>query len=326
MHGAREGSEMPAGDGARGTGDGKGLYDVTIVGGGPAGLSAGIWLARYLHSVVLVDSGDPRNWETRGVNGFLGLPRVVPAELRGRGRDECRAHGVELVDGCVELAERRGDEEFAVTLAGGRVIRSRRLLLAIGLKDFWPEIPGLGRLYGKTVHVCPDCDGFDTTGERVVVVAKGRKAVGMALNLATWARALMICTNGAPPDLDEHLAGKLETLGIPVRTERVERLEPLGDDRQLLHLEGGGRIECEHLFFSLAQYPSDDLGVQLGCERDEEGHIVVDKAYHSSVRNVFAAGDIVPGPQLAIAAAADGAIAAIAIHKSLTPPERRLDA
>ena len=328
MHEGRGGDEMTAGDaetGRREDANG-GVRDVAIVGGGPAGLSAGIWLARYLHSVVLVDSGDPRNWETRGVNGFLGLPGVVPAELRGRGRDECRAHGVELVDGCVELAERRGEEDFALTLAGGRVIRSRRLLLAIGLKDVWPAIPGLGHLYGRTVHVCPDCDGYDTRGQRVVVVAKGRRAVGMALNLATWARDLIVCTNGVPPALDEHLAGKLATLRIPVRTERIERLEPVGGDRQQLYLEGGDTIECEHLFFSLAQYPSDDLGVQLGCDRDDEGHIVVDRAYHTSVRNVFAAGDIIPGPQLAIAAAADGAIAAIAIHKSLTPPERRLDA
>ena len=73
-------------------------YDVAIIGGGPAGLSAGIWLARYLHDIVLVDSGDPRNWETRGVNGFLGLPGIRPAELRGAGRDEARRHGVELVD------------------------------------------------------------------------------------------------------------------------------------------------------------------------------------------------------------------------------------
>jgi thioredoxin reductase len=326
MHDGREGREMPAGSGGEGAGNGSGfLHDVAIAGGGPAGLSAGLWLARYLHSVVLVDSGDPRNWETRGVNGYLGLPRIVPAELRGRGRDECRAHGVELIDGCVELAERRGEEEFALTLAGGRVVRARRLLLAIGLKDVWPEIPGLRHLYGRTAHVCPDCDGYDTRGERVVVVAKGRKAVGMALDLATWARQLIVCTNGVPPDLDERLAGKLATLGIPVRTERVERLEPVGENRQVLRLEGGDSIECEHLFFSLAQYPSDDLGVQLGCERDEDGHIVVDHAYHSSVRNVFAAGDIVPGAQLAIAAAADGAIAAIAIHKSLTPPERRID-
>jgi thioredoxin reductase len=323
MHDERERGAAGA-DGSRAPADGP--HDVAIVGGGPAGLSAAWWLARYLHSVILVDSGDPRNWETRGINGFLGLPGVRPAELRGRGRDECRAHGVELVDGCVELAERRGEEEYVLTLAGGRTIRARRLLLAIGLKDVWPSIPGLRPLYGRTVHVCPDCDGYGALGERVVVVAKGRRAVGMSLSLATWTREIVVCTNGAPPGLDAHLAGKLETLGIPVHTERIECLEPVGEDRQRLRLEGGGTIECEHLFFSLAQYPSDDLGVQLGCERDDDGHIVVDHACHTSVRNVFAAGDIVPGSQLAITAAADGAVAAIAIHKSLLPAERRIDA
>ena len=300
-------------------------YDVAIVGGGPAGLSAGLWLARYLHSVVLVDSGDPRNWETRGINGFLGLPGVRPAELRGRGRDECRGHGVELVDGCVELAERRGDEAFALTLAGGRIVHSRRLLLAIGLKDVWPSIPGLRHLYGRTVHVCPDCDGFDARGERVVVVAKGRRAVGMSLALATWTSDIVVCTNGAPADLDAHLSGKLERLGIPVLTARIDCLEPVGDTVQRLRFEGGETIDCEHLFFSLAQYPSDDLGVQLGCDRDDDGHILVDHAHHTSVINVFAAGDIIPGPQLAISAASDGAVAALAIHKSLLPPERRID-
>src|SRR3954470_23045762 len=108
-------------------------FDVAIVGGGPAGLSAAIWLARYLHSVLLVDSGDPRNWETRGINGFLGHPGIRPSQLRGMGRDEARAHGVELVDAHVERVAQHDDERFELTLADGTPIRARRLLLAIGL-------------------------------------------------------------------------------------------------------------------------------------------------------------------------------------------------
>src|SRR5215216_1411960 len=89
-------------------------YDVAIVGGGPAGLSAAIWLGRYLHSVAVVDSGDPRHWETRGVNGYLGLPQVTPAELRGRGRDECRKYDVDLIDGCVTRVRKEHDDRFVV--------------------------------------------------------------------------------------------------------------------------------------------------------------------------------------------------------------------
>src|SRR5688572_14948443 len=119
------------------------VFDVAIVGGGPAGLSASCFLSRYLHSVVLVDSGDPRNWETRGVNCYLGLPGIKPADLRERGREEARKYGVVLVDDCVDRGLKLSDDEFVLTLPGGRSLKSRRLLLAIGLKDVWPDIPGL---------------------------------------------------------------------------------------------------------------------------------------------------------------------------------------
>src|SRR5581483_358298 len=153
-------------------------FEVGIVGGGPAGLSAAIWCARYLHSVVVIDSGDPRNWETLGVNGYLGLDAICPPELRARGRETCRSLGVELVDAVVLRVERRGDEEFTIALEGGERIVAGRLLLAIGIRDVWPEIPGLDRAYGANAHVCPDCDGYDTRGKKVVVIGNGRRAVG----------------------------------------------------------------------------------------------------------------------------------------------------
>lgn len=301
-------------------------YDVAIVGGGAAGLSAALWLARYLHSVVLVDSGDPRNWETRGINGYLGLPGIRPAELRGLGRDECRKHGVTLVDGVVLQVHRHDDERFELLLEGGRKYEGKRLLLAIGLKDVWPEVPGLERIYGDRAHVCPDCDGYEARGLKTVVIGKGRRAVGMALNLTTWTRDLFVCTNGKDPDLTPELQRKLDGLGIPVITDEILGIRFREGEMRSLLFASRDPLGCEKIFFSIAQYPADDLGVQLGCERDDQGHLVVDRAYHTSVRNVFAAGDIIPGAQLAIAAAADGAIAALAIHKSLVPEERKLQA
>ena len=300
-------------------------YDVAIVGGGPAGLSASVFLARYLHSVVLIDSGDPRNWETRGINCYLGLPRVKPAELRAAGRDEARKYDVQLIDDCVDRAERRSDDEFVLTTHSGVTIVARRILLAIGLKDVWPDIPGLERVYGETAHVCPDCDGYECIDKKTVVIGSGRKAVGMALNLTTWTPQIIICTNGAPPALDDPAyCGKLDALNIPVLTQRVTCIKGSRGKVHCLELEGGMALDAERIFFAIGQYPADDLGAQLGCTRDEGGHIVVDDHYHTSVKNVFAAGDIVPGAQLAIAAAGDGAIAALAIHKSLVPEERKL--
>jgi thioredoxin reductase len=302
------------------------LYDVAIIGGGPAGLSASIWLARYLHDVVLVDSGDPRNWETRGINGFLGLPNIRPAELRGAARDEARKQGVELVDAVCDRVVCQDEDTFELALESGVVIRARRLLLAIGLKDVWPDVPGLDRVYGRTAHVCPDCDGHECVDKKVVVIGSGRKAVGMALNLTTWTSDIVICTNGEPANLDlQEYCDKLDALNIPVIEFPISCVDHSGSRVHSLTFESGLALDTDEIFFAIGQYPADDLGAQLHCDRDAGGHIIVDESYHTSVRNCFAAGDIVPGPQLAVAAAADGAIAALAIHKSLVPAERKLE-
>ena len=300
-------------------------YDVAIVGGGPAGLTAALFLARYLHSVVLIDSRDPRNWEARGINGYLGLHGITPPELRERGRAEVTRYGGILIDGCVSTVRREAEDRFVTTLENGRTLASLRLMLAIGIKDVWPQVPGLDQCYGQTVHHCPDCDGHEARDRRTVVIASGRSAAGMALSLTTWTHDITICTNGKPAGIEPRLRAKLEALKIPVVEQPLERLESDGSEARALVLNDGSTVECERIFFAIGHYPADDLGVQLGCARDDEGLIVVDDKHRTSVRNVFAAGDITPGPHLAIAAAGGGAVAALAMHASLVPEERRLE-
>jgi thioredoxin reductase len=300
-------------------------YDVGIVGGGPAGLSAAILSARYLHTVVLVDSGDPRNWRSRGITGYLGLSGVRPAELRRAGRQSCRDLGVDLRDEIVLCAERLSDEVVSLSLHGGTQLTVRRLLLAIGLRDVLPEIPGLARIFGVNAHVCPDCDGYEARGKKIVVIGHGRRALRMALDLTTWTRDIIICTNGTAPRLDlPEDVRRLDALHIPVLTERIARVVVDGLRIESLRFEGGMELDADKIFFTIAQYPADDLGAQLGCTRDREGHVLIDPHHHTSIKNVFAAGDVTPRPQLAIVAAAGGAVAALAIHRSLVPPERRL--
>ena len=299
-------------------------YDVSVVGGGPAGLCAALWLARYLHRVVLVDSGDPRNWETRGINGYLGHQGIRSPELRALGRAECEKFGVDFVDGIVDTAIDEPGELFAIQLRGGTTIKARRILLAIGIKDFWPDIPGLERCYGETVHVCPDCDGYETRDRKTVVVGTGRKAVGMALALTTWTQQIVICTNGEKAELSEILLDKIKALNIPVLEAPIKSVVSQSGEIAGIEIEGGMSLDCERLYFAIGQYPADDLGAQLGCKRDDLGRLVIDDRNHTSVKNVYAAGDIAPGPQLAIGAAASGAVAAIAIHASLIPEARRL--
>ncbi len=306
------------------------IFDIGIVGGGPAGLSAAIWSVRYGHTVALVDSGDPRNWESRGINGFLGMPGIRPPELRGKGRDELRSHDVTLLDTVVENVDTVGSPDgaeplFLFRLAEGQPLRARRVLLAIGMKDVWPEIPGLEHVYGANAHVCPDGDGYESRGKRVAVIGHGRRAVAMALALTTWTSYITIVTNGAAADMDDdELQQKIATLGIGVRTERVARLGHAGSEITALHLATGDALDVDKVFFTIAQLPADDLGVQLGCERDTGGHIIVSEHFATSVSGVFAAGDITPGPQLAVRAAAAGAVAALGMHRSLVPDDRKL--
>lgn len=300
------------------------MYDVAVVGGGPAGLTAALWLGRYLHSVALIDSGDPRNWETRGINGFLGAQGIRSPELRAKGRADAASFGVELVDDEVSRIHNTNGERFVIDLYHGRTIEARRMLLAIGIKDIWPDIPGLSDCYGETAHVCPDCDGYETRGRKTVVIGSGRKAVGMALSLTTWTEKIVICTNGQPADMEAKHLEKLKALNIPVLEAKVNRITSKDHEIRCINLDGGMQLDCDRLYFAIGQYPADDLGAQLKCKRNDLGLIEIDEHYHTSVLNVFAAGDIVGGAQLAIAAAADGAIAALAIHASLVPDSRKL--
>ena len=299
-------------------------YDVAVVGGGPAGLCAAVWLARYLHKVVVVDSGDPRNWETRGINGYLGHHGIRSPELRAIGREEGAKFGVDYVSGIVEEAINESGELFTIRLREGTVIEAQRILLAIGIKDVWPDISGLDRCYGETIHVCPDCDGYETRDKKTVVVGKGRKAVGMALALTTWTSKIVICTNGEKPDMEQKLLDQLKALNIPLLDQPIKCVVSKSSEISGIDLDGGMSLDCERLYFAIGQYPADDLGAQLGCKRDEMGRLVIDERNHTSVKNVFAAGDIAPGPQMAIVAAASGAVAAIAIHASLLPETRIL--
>lgn len=299
-------------------------FDVAIVGAGPAGLSAGIWLARFLHDVVIIDSGDPRNWEAQEVHGFLGFERVRPAELRGRGRQSCREYGATLLDAHIERAYRHGPQRFELLTDDDRTIQARRLLLTMGIHDDWPDIPGLDRCYGTTVHTCPNCDGYESQQTSTAVIGDGPKAISVALALTTWTDQITICTHGAPPRFDEATCETLERLQIEVITKPIELLEE--DHRQLqsIHFADDHTLECQHLFIAMGQHARDHIGAQVGCNRDEYGFITIDAHHHTSVWNVFAAGDITPGAQLAIRAAAGGAEAALSIHHSLIPTERRV--
>jgi len=304
------------------------LFDCIVVGGGPAGLSASLFLARYRRRVLTFHHNSPRNLYSHGVHGFLGHHGILPTELLARGREEVTQHGGLLIEGCVTEAEQLGDEHFRVSTGGGanvqQVFEARRILLATGLRDLTPDCPGFRDFYGKSVFHCPDCDGFEVTGKRVAALGSGEKIVKFVLNLLTWTRDLTVVTNGEETS-DAHRQ-KLDSLGIGLTRNRIASLEGDSGGKQLqrIRFDDNEVLECDALFFNLGTEPASDLHSQLGCDLDESSGLVkVDSQQQTSVKGVYAAGDLTPNSQLAVVAAAEGAMAAVHIHKSLIEPERQ---
>lgn len=307
------------------------IYDCIVIGAGPAGLSAALFLARYRHRVLTFHHNSPRNLYSHGVHGFLGHHGILPAELLARGRDEVAQHGGLIMEACVTKVEQVGDERFRVTAGNNestaQSFEARRLVLATGLRDFLPDCPGFRDFYGATVHHCPDCDGFEVTGKRVAVLGRGRETVGFTLGLLTWTNQLTLITNGEDPSMtDEHRA-RLAHFNIPITPLSIAALE--GDKEacclKRVRFSDDSTMEADALFFNLGTEPASDLHAQLGCKLDEEcGLVWVDDEQQTSVRGVYAAGDLTPNSQLAVVAAAEGAMAAIHIHKSLIPEDRRV--
>ncbi len=307
------------------------LYDCIVIGAGPAGLSAALFLARYRRRSLTFHHNSPRNIYSHGVHGFLGHHGILPTELLERGRQEVTQHGGLIIEGCVTHVEQIADEHFRVSTGDEKIVaqsfEAKRLVLATGLRDFTPDCSGFQEFYGATVHHCPDCDGFENTGKRVVVLGRDKKTVGFTLNLLTWTDNLTLVTDGDSSDMtDEHFA-KLAEFNIPVINQSIVKLEGDVGRKQLqyVRLDNGESLECDALFFNLGTEPSSNLHEKLGCRIDEDsGLIWIDEEQQTSVKGVYAAGDMTPRSQLAVVAAAEGAMAAIHIHKSLVPESQRV--
>ena len=299
-------------------------YDCIVIGAGPAGLSASLFLARYLRRTLTFHHNSPRNEYAHGVHGFLGHDGIRPLELLAQGRDEVTGYGGLIIEARVDTVEKISAERFRV-ISGGKTFEARRLLLATGLRDLTPDCPGFREFYGSSVHHCPDCDGYEVKDKRVAVLAHDNNAAGFTANLLTWTRQLTLLTDGREISNDDR--AKLTALDIAIRREAIVALEGDEPARQLQRVlfSEGDPLECDALFFNLGTELATNFHETLGCRLDPEcGLVWVDDTQQTSVVGVYAAGDVTPKSQLAVVAAAEGAMAAIHIHRSLIPKERQI--
>jgi len=317
----RGGFRVTEADAAAATADHQSTYDCIIIGGGPAGLTCGIFLGRYRRRVLIIDNGRPRNYASHGIHGFLGQHDIAPGELIARGRAEAKTAGVELSEATAQKIERLGDV-WDVTTTTGRM-HARRIVLAYGVRDLLPDVPKIEKYYGGSVHHCPDCDGFEVSAKRVAVIGWGRKVVGLALKLLQWTDKLTILTDGNQRDWTSEHTSKLLTFGISVKDEKIVGLEGEAPYATAAVLSTGERVVLDAIFFTIGTERSCTLAEDLGCGLVEDTPcLLVDDYKKTTIDGIYAIGDLAPGSQLAITAAADGAIAAIAINASLLEPAR----
>ena len=292
-------------------------YDVVIVGAGPAGLSAALILGRCRRSVLICDTGKPRNAKSHALHGYLTRDGIPPLDLLAHGRRELATYdSIELREAAVVDAECRPDARFAVTLAGGEVVRSRKLLIATGVTDNLPAIDGIDALYGRSVFHCPYCDGWEVRDQPIAVYGRGSRGLGLSLELTAWSRDLVLCTDG-PSEIDgDGLAG-LARNGIAVREDRVASLAGHDGILERVVFAEGEPLARRALFFTTGQWQQSALATRLGCEFNDKGTVRTGKYESTHLPGLFVAGDASRAVQWAIVAAAEGAEAAFAINSDL---------
>ncbi|OOC03766.1 NAD(P)/FAD-dependent oxidoreductase [Amycolatopsis azurea] len=272
-------------------------YDVVIIGGGVAGLSAALVLGRARRKVVVIDGGTPRNAPAAHAHGFLTRDGIPPKELLAIGRDEVRAYGVEIVDDVVH----RLRHDKAVELAGGRVVSGRRIIVTTGLADELPDVPGVAERFGTDVLHCPYCHGWEVRDQRFGVLATSDKAVHQALIVWQWSKDLTFFTHTRQISAEDR--EKLTGLGIRIVDGKVSELAVEDDRLTGVRLVDGDVVERDVVFVGPKFVPHDELLAQLGCARTETGSIAVDAQGRTTVDGVWAAGNVVdPMAQLIIAA------------------------
>lgn len=297
-------------------------YDVVVIGGGAAGLSGAIALARFRRSVLLVDSGQPRNAPADGVHNFLTRDGTPPAELYALGRAELRGYGGTIVDDQVD-AVRRAGQAFAVDV-NGSTLTARRVLVATGARDELPAIPGLAQRWGRDVVHCPYCHGWEVRDRRIGVIATGPLAPHQALLFRQLSDDVTLLAHTGP-ELSNEQHAQLDSAGIPVLPGEIAAVETDADRLVGVLLTNGTRVPFEVLVVGAPIHARVDFLRALGVEPVElrvgahviATHVAADATGATDVPGLWVAGNVADPKAQVISAAASGLAVAAAINMDL---------
>lgn len=302
-------------------------YDVLIVGGGAAGLSAALVLTRARRRVAVIDAGQPRNAAAAHMHGFLSRDGMPPGELLGVGRREVSGYGGELIDDQVITAERddcgRG---FRVELASGRTLCARRLMVTSGLRDELPALPGVRERWGRDVLHCPYCHGYEVADQLIGILGGTEpgaleRAVHLALLLPQWSGDVVFFPHTMElSDADrQRLAGR----GVKIVDGTVAQLIVADDQLRGVELTDGSSVLRSAVFVASTMVPDNTVLNTLGCELDAKGWVVADPSGRTSVPGVWVAGNVTDPRQQVITAAGAASATAIALNADLVDEDSK---
>ena len=297
-------------------------YDVVVIGGGAAGLSAALVLSRARRKVLVVDAGAPRNGPAALMHGFLSRDGVPPADLLRTGRLEVAGYGGSIIAGTVTDVVPDGATAFWVFLADGQRVSARRLVVTTGLRDELPDVPGIHMRWARDVLHCPYCHGFEVKDRRLGVVGGTPGAVRYAQIVRQWSEDVLYFT--APDVLTATERTELLARAIGVVEGTIEKLVIDAADRlRAVQMHDGCVIPRDALFVPPRFVPHNTLLSELGCDMDANGWIHVDSTGRTTVPGVWAAGNVVDPRAQVITAAGAGSAAAIALNADLVEEDVR---
>jgi thioredoxin reductase (NADPH) len=282
-------------------------WDTIIIGGGAAGLSAGIVLARAQFAALIVDGGKPRNGPADHMHGYLTRDGMAPREFLATGRDEFTRFGGTLAQATVTDARHAPDNTFELQLDDDRALSARSVLVATGLTDDLPDIPGLAERWASDVHHCPHCHGYEVRGRTIAVIGGTKPSAHLAALLRRYSPKVTFCVNGT--ELDPAERRRLTAYGVHLIDPKVTRVTNTPNPNTI-HLNNGETVTCEAIFVAPRPVPHDAILTKLGAGK-VSGLVAVDSHGATDVPGLWAAGNVVNPRAQVITAAGAGSTAAI---------------
>lgn len=294
------------------------MDDVIVIGGSFAGLTAAMHLVRAGRKVTVVDSNRPRNRFAEAAHNVLGFDGVSPFEIRRKGLADVLAYPTaRYIEG--EAVGIGGvADDFVVRLLGGQALTARRLLLAYGVEDQLPAIPGFAECWGKTVIHCPYCHGYEVKGGRIGLLYSTPASLHVTRLLGDWTDSLTLLSNGL--DVPDVLEGRIEATGVRVLEGRV--LEILHESGKMrgLRMENGSEVPLDAMFAHPNVLPSARLHEDIGAQTLDAPlgpYLKINDEFETTIRGVFAAGDLAGARHNITGAMHGGSLAAVGCHRSL---------